>query len=203
MKSTITRSYAIYAQELDELITKSTPYALSSPSFGNPTIHDFVKGLILSTNIIEVIDRHLPNGYRADWGQVIDEKDGNTLSKECDIIIYKSQPFKQIKNKSIKFVLVDKKQTKIVIQVKSSIQSVTAEDKKYCRELNKFVSKDWFIAECCWAGSKNRASVINRDLKNAGYNQFFYFYRMNVNTFDKTIDYEPFVKFINLIKKIR
>jgi len=203
MELTETRTYAAIAQELDELLAKSTPYALSSPSFGSPTIHDFVKGLILSTNIIEVIDKHLPNGYRADWGQVIDEKDGNTLSKECDIIIYKGKPFKTIRNKSIAFVLVDKKRTKIVIQVKSSVQSVTADVRNYCKELKKFVPEVWFIAECCWARSKNRAGTVERDLKDAGYKQFFYFYRMNDNTLNKTIVHEPFVKFIKLIRQIK
>ncbi|MEW6614027.1 MAG: DUF6602 domain-containing protein [Thermodesulfobacteriota bacterium] len=201
-----TRADSAIAQELDELLAKSTPYALSSPSFGSPTIHDFVKGLILSTNIIEVIggkDKHLPNGFRADWGQVIDEKDGNTLSKECDIIIYKDKPLKLIENKSIRFVLVGKKQTKIVIEVKSSIQSVTADIRNYCKELKKSVSDIWFIAECCWAKSKNRADTIEQDLKNAGYKHFFYFYRMNDKTLIKTIDYEPFIKFIKLIRRIK
>ena len=198
-----TRAHYAIAQELDELVTKSTPYALSTPELGSPTIHDFVKGLILSTNIIEVIDKHIPNGYRADWGQVIDEKDGNTLSKECDIIIYKGQPFKSIKNKSIRFVLASKKQTKIVIEVKSSIQSCTADVRNYCKELKKSVPEVWFIAECCWAKSKTRVSTIERELKKAGYNHFFYFYRMNADPLQKTIDYEPFINFINLIKKIR
>jgi hypothetical protein len=71
---TFTRADAVIAQELDELVSKSSPYALSSPQFGSPTLHDFVKGLILSTNIIEVIDKHLPNGYRADWGQIPDNR---------------------------------------------------------------------------------------------------------------------------------
>jgi hypothetical protein len=193
--------YAI-AQELDELLSKSTPYALSSPSFGSPTIHDFVKGLILSTNIIDVIDKHLSRSRHivADWGQIIDE-DGNTLSKECDVIIYKNTAFKEINNKSIRFVLVDKKQTKVVIQVRSSIQSVTADDKKYCKELKKFVPEIWYIAECCWAGSKNRADAIKRELKKVGYKHFFYFYRMDEKTLSKTIEYEPFVSFIKLVKK--
>lgn len=198
----ITRAHAAIAQELDELLPKSTPYALSSPSFGNPTIHDFVKGLILSTNIMEVIDKHLPNGYRVAWGQVIDTRDGNALSKECDIIIYKGKPFKEIKNSSIKFVLVDKKHAKVVIQVRSSIQSITGEDRKYCKELKKFVTKVWFITECCWAKSKNRVSTIKRELGKAGCNEFFYFYRMYGDPLERTIDYEPFIKFINLIKKL-
>ena len=199
----LTRADFAIIQELDELLAKSTPYALSSPSFGNPTIHDFVKGLILSTNIIEVIDKHIPNGYRADWGQVIDERDGNILSKECDIIIYKGKPFKTIENKSITFVLVAKKQARIVIEVKSSIQSVTADVKKYCKELKKSVPVMWFMAECCWAKSKNRADTIKRDFKEAGYKHFFYFYRMNDKTLEKTIEYEPFIKFIKLIKQIK
>ncbi|MEW6608187.1 MAG: DUF6602 domain-containing protein [bacterium] len=193
--------YAI-AQELDKLLSKSTPYALSSPSFGSPTIHDFVKGLILSTNIIEIIDEHIPNGYRIDWGQVINEKDGNTLSKECDIIIYKGKPFKPIKNRCMSFALVDKKQTKVVIQVRSSIQSVTADDRKYCKELKKFVPKVWYIAECCWAKTKNRINIIEREMKKAGYNQFFYFYRMDNDSLKRTIDYEPFIRFIKLIKNM-
>ncbi len=199
----VTRADYAIAQELDELLTKSTPYALSSPSFGNPTIHDFVKGLILSTNIIEVIDKHIPNGYRADWGQVIDEKDGNILSKECDIIIYTGKPLKEIENKSMRFVLVDKKQTKIVIQIRSSIQSVTADDRKYCKELKKFVPEVWFVVECCWAKTKNRAKTIESDLKKAKYSQFFYFYRMDEDTLEKEIAYEPFIKFIKLIRGIK
>lgn len=197
----VTRANASIAQELNILIAKSTPYALSSPSFGSPTLHDFVKGFILSTNILEVIDEHLPNGYGAEWGQVIDKEDGNTLSKECDIIIYegKQKPFK---NKRMTFVLADKKSVKVVIQAKSSIHSVTKDDKNYCRELKKFVPEVWYIAECCWAESKTRAETIRRELKRAGYDQFFYFYRMN-GSLARTIDHEPFIKFINLVEKIK
>jgi len=198
-----TRVNKSIAQELDELVAKSTPYALSSPSFGSPTLHDFVKGLILSTNIIEVIEKHLPNGYRADWGQVINEKDGNILSKECDIIIYNSKPFKTIENKSIRFVIVSKEQVRIVIEVKSSIQSVTSDAKNYCKELKKSVPIIWFIAECCWAKSKTRVNTITSNLKKAGYKHFFYFYRMNDQTLNKIIVYEPFIKFINLIRRMK
>jgi len=198
-----TRADAVIAQELDELLTKSTPYALATPQLGNPTIHDFVKGLILSTNIIDVVDKHLPNGYRANWGQVIDEKDGNTLSKECDIIIYKGKPFKLIENKSIRFALVGKKQTKVVIQVRSGIQSITYEDRIYCKKLKKFVPQIWYVVECCWANSKSRAKTIGRELKKTGYNQFFYFIIKNYNNQTISIGYDSFSKFIRLIKNMR
>lgn len=199
----LNRVAAAVSQELDELISKSTPWALSSPSLGNPTIHDFVKGLILSTNILEVIDKHIPDGLKANWGQVIDEQDGNALSKECDIIIYKGQPLKTISNKRIHYVLVGKGKAKIVIQVKSGIQSVTPDVKDYCRELKKFVPKTWFVAECCWAKSASRAKTIERELKNAGYSCFSYFYLMDCDSLQRTPAYASFSKFINSIRRIK
>lgn len=192
------------AQELDTLISKSTPYSLSNPSFGNPTIHDFVKGLILSTNIIEVIDKYIPHGFNADWGQIIDEKSGNALSNEDDIIIYKGPPgCKTIKNKSMKFVLVDKAQARVVIQVRSSIDAVREEDKIYCRNLLKFVPEVWFFAECCWAKNKNTVKAIESKLKKAGYKMFFYFYIQDEEKKYRHINYDLFIKFIELIKKVR
>jgi hypothetical protein len=199
----LTRVNAAIAQELDELLSKSTPWALSTPELGNPTIHDFVKGLVLSTNIIEVIDKRIPNGFKTDWGQVIDEKDGNALSKECDIIIYTGQPFKIIKNKCIRFVLVDKKNVRVVIQVKSGIQSVTKDIKDYCKALREFSPKVWFITECCWANSKNRVENIRKEMKKAGYDQFLCFYRMDYDSRLKTIEHEPFIKFIDSIRKLK
>lgn len=197
----LSRADSMLAQDLDELLAKSPPYPLSTPQLGTPTLHDFVKGLILSTNIVDVIANHLPNGYRVAWGQVID-KDGNTLSRECDIIIYKDTPYKEIKNKSMKFVLVKKEQARIVIQVKSSIESVKEDDRKYCRALKKFTPKVWYIAECCWARNKNRVKKVGRELKDAGYEHFFYWYRRD-DSLERTIDYEPFLKFVKLIKSIR
>lgn len=191
----------LIAQELEELIAKSTPYALS---IGESVIHRFVKGLILSTNIIDEIAKHLARSKHigVGWGQIIDKK-GETLSNECDIIIYKNTPFKEVINQSMRFVLVSIEQAKIVIQVRSSIESVTKDDKTYCKKLKKFVPEVWYISECCWANSKSRVKAIERELKKAGYNQFFYFYRRDANSLERTIDYEPFIKFINLIKKLK
>jgi hypothetical protein len=192
------------AQELDVLIGEATPYSLSSPSFGNPTIHDFVKGLILATNIIKVIKKYLPEGYYADWGQIIDKRSGNALSNESDIIIYKGKPgCKTIENQSMRFVLVDKDQARVVIQVKSGIDAVKEEDKKYCKSLSKFVPQVWFFTECCWANSKSRVRDMGKKLKKAGYKQFFYLYSMNDNRNCRCIDYSQFIKFIELIKKIK
>jgi hypothetical protein len=192
------------AQELDVLIAEATPYSLSSPSFGNPTIHDFVKGLILATNIIKVIEKYQPEGYYADWGQVIDKRSGNALSNESDIIIYKGRPgCKTIKNQSMRFVLVDKSQARVVIQVKSGIDSIRQEDRTYCRSLSRFVPGLWFFAECCWANSPSRVKAIRSGLKRAGYKEFFYLYSMDDEKSRKSIDYSQFVRFVELIKKIK
>jgi len=199
----LNRVAAAISQELDELISKSTPWALSSPSLGNPTIHDFVKGLILSTNVLEIIDKHIPEGLKANWGQVIDEQDGNALSKECDIIIYKGQPLKTINNKRIHYVLVGKDKAKIVIQVRSGIQSVTADIKEYCKELKRFAPKIWFVAECCWAKGERRANKLKQDLKKAGYECFFYFYIMDYDSLQKTPAYDSFSEFISSIRRIK
>lgn len=194
----------VIGQELDVLIAEATPYSLSSPSFGNPTIHDFVKGLILATNIIKVIDKYKPEGFYADWGQIIDKKSGNVLSRESDIIIYKGKPHcKTIENKSMRFVIVDKSQARVVIQVKSGIDSVEEGDKEYCKNLSKFVPHVWFFAECCWANTPTRVKDIEKKLKNVGYKRFFYFYSMDYGKKSKCIDYKRFINFIELVKKIK
>ena len=198
----ITRADAALAQELKVLIEESTPYALSTPSLGTPTFHDFVKGLVLSTNIIQVVDRHIPNGHRADWGQLIDEVDGNILSRECDIIIYSGKPYKFIQNKCMRYVLAVKTQTKVVIQVRSGIHSVSRDDRIYSRDLKRMVPQLWYFAECCWAKTKKRADDIRRDLRGAGYKQFFYLYRMDPDRPKRTIDYEQFIRFVQLVKNI-
>jgi len=198
-----TRAFVSIGWELDELLPKSVPYALSSREYGRTTFLHFVKGLVLSTNIIEVIDKHIPNGYRADWGHVIDVQDGDLLSKECDIIIYEGKPYKLIQNKRTRFVLVAKERVNVVIQVRSSIRTVTKDLVSYCKELKKFVHEVWFIAECCWANTEKRADIIKQALKNAGYDQVFYFYREDPNSSGRTIVYEPFVEFISLIERIK
>jgi hypothetical protein len=134
--------------------------------------------------------------------QIIDNN-GNTLSKECDIIIYEGKPFKPIKNKSISFVLVNKDQARIVSEVKSSIQSVTKDTREYSKEIKKIVPEIWFIAECCWAKSKARALRIKRELKKAGYKEFIYLCRIDESTLNRTLNHESFVKFIKSIKKLK
>jgi len=198
----ITRDFEAISWELGQLISKSPPYALSTPQLGTPTLHDFVKGLILSTHVAEAIQEHIPNGYRADWGQVIGE-DGNILSRECDVVVYKGKPYKPIENRSMRFVLVKRKRARVVIQVRSSIQSVTKDDAEYCKQLKGFVPRVWFLAECCWANSENRAKTLKRQLKQIGYEHFFYLMRKNIKGEVIEIGDESFYQFIKLVERIK
>ncbi len=191
----------LIARELDTLITKSPPYSLSSPKYGNPTLLDFVKGLIIATNVIDVINEYLPNGCHANWGQIIDNKNKDVMSHESDIVIYRGKPgCKMIHNKSMKFALVDKDRAKVVIQVKSSIDSVRDSDRTYCRDLLRFVPEVWYLAECCWA---KKVSNLEKTLKKAGYSRFFYFYKRDEDARIHDVNYHSFLKFIQLIKKIK
>jgi hypothetical protein len=199
----LTRAKNLRMQELDELIAKSTPFSVSSPSFGNPTILDFVKGLILSTNIIRVIEDHLPELFNIDWGQIL-AADGNTLSNECDIIIYRGKPHKLFENKRMRYVFVKKDKVRLVIQVKSSISSVSWDDKKYCADLKKFSQHIWYIAECCIASKPIRVKTIKNNLKSCGYERFIYFKQVKDDKLSRIeIIYEPFINFITAIEKLK
>ncbi|MCX6639507.1 MAG: hypothetical protein NTW14_03375 [bacterium] len=203
MKSpTFTRAQTIIAQELDVLLAQSMPTALSSPLFGNPTIHDFVNGLILSSNIIDVIKKHLARNLEVDWGQIIDEN-GNTFSKECDIIIYKPMAHKLFDNRTMRYALVYKNDVKVVIQVKSSISSVSKDDRDYCKQLMKFNKNLWYFVDHCIARNSERLKKIESDLCTCGYKMFIYLEAKNESLEQISIGYKPFIKFIEKIKKLR
>jgi len=191
----MTRVEAAIIQDFKVLLESSAPYALSSPSFGSTTLHDFVKGLILSTNLIDLIEKYIPEGNHVEWGQIIDLKGGNSLSKECDIVLYKANPFKRIANKSMRFVIVERAKTRMVIQVKSGIQSLSRDDKQYCRDVRKFAKEVWYFAENCYAGSKARAEKLRKSAKGAGYGEFFYLVRVNDRTGSRTMDDDQLLRF--------
>jgi len=179
-------------------------WSLSSYSFSEEALHKFVRGLIFAEKILQIIDDNL-NGYYSDWGQIFDEKTGNYLSKECDIIIYKKK--QQIfGKKSIKFALVDSSAVKLVIQCSTTITSLSKEHKDYPKNLKRFVPETeiWYFAECYW-GSKNQANVIRKKLKEAGYGRFFYLYRRyeRQGEMHKELNYDRWNEFIKSIRNLK
>jgi len=178
-------------------------WCLSSPSFGVPTLHDFVRGLIFSERMLQVIDKNL-NRYNADWGQIVDERTGNYLSKECDIIIYRGNPIREWGKKAMKFVVVESSAAKLVIQCSTSVTTVSKEHKDYPKDLKKFVPKIWYLAECYW-GSKRQSNVIRRELKKAGYDNFFCLYRKyeRQGEMHKELNYDRWNEFIKSIRNLK
>ncbi len=176
---------------------------LSSPSFGLGTLHDFVRGLIFSEKMIQIIDGNLPNGYRADWGQIVDEKTGNYLSKECDIIIYKGSPIRNWGKKAIKFVVIENTKAKLVIQCSTNF-NLSKEHKVYPKNIKIFGPEIWYLAERYW-GARNQFSLIKNELKKAGYAKFFYLYRMyekKAETY-KELNYNGWNEFIRSIRSLK
>jgi Domain of unknown function (DUF6602) len=201
-KPPISRAESIRIREFAALKERVDLYELGSPKWGSPTFHHFVKGLILSSEIISIIKEHLKEGYHADWGQIIDLSDGNVLSSENDIIIYKEKPYKRWKNDTMNFVLVDKSKVVTVIQCSSHIESLTEEHRKYCKNLLKFTPEIWYFAERCWAKGPGRIKQIASNLRKAGYKKFFYLYFISERTLDKEWNETVLFDFVNLIEKI-
>lgn len=178
-------------------------WALSSPSYGVPTLHDFVRGLIFSEKMIQIIDTHI-SGYNADWGQIVDVRTGNYLSRECDIIIYKKNPIRVWGKRAIKFVVVENTAARLVIQCSKDITSLPKGHENYCKNVKQFVPEIWYFAECYW-GSKNQCNVIRKKLKEAGYDRFFHLYRKyeREGEMRKELNYGEWKRFIKLIRSLK
>lgn len=176
---------------------------LSSPILGPGTLHNFVRGLIFSEKMLQVISDNC-DYYYADWGQIVDERTGNYLSKECDIIIYKGKPRRKWGEKAIKFVVVESAAAKLVIQCGTDVTSVSKEHKEYPKNIKNFVPEVWYLAERYW-GSKNQYNVIKNKLKRLGYNKFFALYRIYEKKGERHIEpnYRGWDEFIKSIRSLR
>jgi len=177
---------------------------LSSYSFSEEALHKFVRGLIFAEKILQIIESKL-NVYYSNWGQIFDERTGNYLSKECDIIIYKKKQ-RIFGKKAINFALVNSADVKLVIQCCTNITSLSKEHKDYPKNLKRFVPRIeiWYFAECYW-GSKKQCNVIKKKLKKVGYDRFFYLYRKyeRQGEMRKELNYDGWDEFIESISSLR
>lgn len=198
-----TRADSLRIAELQALVGKVELYPMSSRAFGSPTLLPFVKGLIFSSEIIEIAREHIKDGFYVDWGQIIDMQNGNLLSRENDIVIYEGKPYKPFQNKTMRFVIVDKSKTRVAIQCTSSIDNISEEHKRYCRDLANFVPEVWYFAECCWAKNEQKIKQIKKKLELVGYSKFFYLYSMDDRSLEKRLNERVLINFIKLIEKIK
>jgi hypothetical protein len=144
----------------------------------------FVRGLRLSSRLIYAIrDSISQSPFAVDWGHLVDENE-KYVSPECDIIIYRKdndailEHWNGIVNQSrradsiMDFKFVRKRFVKLVISCKSLIKTSEI-DKKYCKDLKKYVKNVWLFAECCGPRS---VKAILKNAKKFGYQDFFYLY---------------------------
>ena len=185
---------------LDGLVDGLQLQPLTSQQAEGKPLHRFVRGLIFSTQLVDFIENNLPNGYHAGWGQLIDDQ-GEWLSSENDIIVYRGKPEHEWKTTCLKFMLVQASQANVVIQCRAIVRTVDSDLRTYARQLSEFRSRLWLFAECCWAKSAQRCEQIRQDTLSAGYERFFYLYDHSYNS-DVTKNYLGWREFREAIRAL-
>lgn len=172
--------------ELTPLIDKLQLQPLTTAQVEGGRLHLFVRGMMFSGELLDLMQEYLPAGYKAGWGQLID-RDGDFFSPESDIIIYEGNPVKTWKTSCFKYILVRDNQAHVVIQCRATIKTLGKDLRKYARDVKVFSPQVWLFTECCWAKTPERCAQLALDAKKAGYEKFFYLYdhttngEMNVN----------------------
>jgi hypothetical protein len=141
---------------------------------GSP-LHHFVRGLIFSAQLLDILQSLIQNGFHAAWGQLVDD-DGNLLSPENDIIVYHGTPRHTWETRSFTYSLIRSRDAVLVIQCRAIVRTVGGDLKDYAKKVKEFCPKIWLIAECCWAKTSERSAQIKKDAQSAGYEKFFFLY---------------------------
>ena len=168
--------------QLFPLIDALRPLSLLTTQQADDTkpLHHFVRGLIFSATLLDLIRNILPNGHHAGWAQITDAE-GNLLSPENDIVIYTGQPRHRWRTSSFEYSVIGSTDAKAVIQCRALVRSVGKDLSGYAKEVRRFCGHVWLFAECCWAKTAERRQEIARDAKEAGYAHFFYLYDFDRN----------------------
>ena len=164
------------ANQLTELVSKLTGWSrlTTQQAEGNP-LHHFVRGLIFSAELVDMVEDLVCNGYHAGWGQLVD-REGGLLSPENDLIVYHGKPMKKWRTGSFTYSLIRSEDAVLVIQCRAIVRSVGEDLREYATKAKGFCPHIWLFAECCWAKSTARSAQIARDARAAGYEKFFYLY---------------------------
>jgi hypothetical protein len=163
---------------------------------GSALVLPFVKGLRLSARLIYIlrVDLSVTN-LRVDWGQLLDKND-NSCSPECDIIIHKG--YTGVWNDSdepvMDFKFVKQDCAVAVISCKSYARDV---DKEYVRKLRRYVKHVFLFAECC---APHRAAALRKKAKDAGYAGFGYLYAFDEKQNECIPDEQGWHTFLDAVK---
>lgn len=169
---------------------------------GSGLVLGFVKGLRLSARLIYAIRKNLSTtSLEVDWGHLLD-KDGMSLSPECDIIIHKKGYVREWNGNSnpvMNFKFIKSTDTIAVISCKSYAKSIDKPYKAYCERIREYVNNVMLFAECC---PKRRAVALNEKAKKAGYKGFWYLYSVDEQTNETCKDPKVWENFLRTLKKV-
>ncbi len=125
---------------------------------GSP-LHHFVRGLIFSAELVDIVKNLVHNGYHAGWGQLVDDA-GKMLSPENDLIVYRGTSMHTWETGSFTYSLIRSRDAVLVIQCRAIVKSVGADLWDYADKVKQFCPETWLFAECCWSRTSARSLQI-------------------------------------------
>jgi len=185
---------ALWNMQLRQLIESLDLYRLSERGKGKP-LHPFVRGLILSSTIINQIRLEVNPKYSVSWGQIMDNQ--GQLSKEVDVIIYEGRPYQEWRD--IGFVIVPKEEVLAIIEVKT--YSYVSQMKKEYRGLCNYAEKIYAFTES-YAASKRAYEKYRKTLMKIGFEDVFSLY-LWLGDEIKELLYEEWYRFLDTMRNAR
>jgi hypothetical protein len=163
---------------------------------GSALILPFVKGLMLSAQLIYVMRVELSGtDLEVDWGHLLDAEN-RSCSPECDIIIHHKGHLGQWNGSDdpiMNFKFVSQDSAVAVISCKSYATDV---DKEYVRKLRRYVKNVFLFAECC---SPDKVNSLRKKANDAGYAGFGYLYAFDKKTGVSTNDPKAWSRFLDAV----
>jgi len=163
---------------------------------GSALVLPFVKGLMLSAQLIYVIRGELSaTGLEVDWGHLLDDKD-ESCSPECDIIIHHRGHVTEWNGNDqpvMHFKFVRRDRAVAVISCKSYAKDVAAE---YVQRLKPYVKHIFLFVECC---APNKVTSLREKARKAGYAGFGYLYAFDEKRTECIEDEQAWLDFLDAV----
>jgi hypothetical protein len=176
---------------------KSDDLKILEAAKGSALVLPFVKGLRLSARLIYILRAQLSHtDLEVDWGHLLD-KDGNSFSPECDVIIHRKgylQEWNDSTQRVMHFKFIEAMRAIAVISCKSYADSVDAD---YVKKVGDYVKNILLFAECC---DPNRIASLKQKAKTAGYVGFWHLYTYDKATGMCTNDPDSWSSFLQAVK---
>lgn len=187
------------SSELEGWVRRLQIQRVTSDQPGGSPLHRFVRGLMFSSKLVDYAEDHLPDGFRADWGQVMDD-DGTLLSPESDVIIYTGKARHRFKSRrTMDYAIIPASQARLLIQCRAVLSSVTKELREYLERSRRFCPRIWLFVECCWAKDDKQRAHLAKQVRKAGFEKFFYLYRC-IPPQQPVVDLHGWQRFIKLVR---